>query len=155
MVKYNSEILIFTFNKVDIFDEVKLKTSYQGRDLYDKEGNYIGEPVILTDDERNIFEVYFKEASNRIGDEFRAAVEPKDISIISNPNGLEIQIKNKFAYDENIIGLIQTACTEYFTNFIISKYLMNVNQFDLAKAYAAGADILGVHNLLYEIRKSI
>lgn len=51
------EKIRFYYTKEQLFNNVSLRSTYKARSLMDQEGNYVGEPYALSDDEKDAFEV--------------------------------------------------------------------------------------------------
>jgi hypothetical protein len=155
MVSMSNDRLTFAYETKQIFAFVKLITSYRARDLADKEGKLVGDALMLTDDERDLFDLTVDKAAMLVCDELMKLNEGDSQMFIIDSERLIFNIKNHKKYNVNALHACDTAILDLLNISCCQQFYNIINQTEQAEQYTAklveAATVL--HERAYELRK--
>ncbi|MDR0755100.1 MAG: hypothetical protein LBF04_06905 [Prevotellaceae bacterium] len=155
MVSVSNDILTFAYRTKQIFSLVKLITSYRARDLADKDGNLVGDTLMLTDDERDLFDLIVNKAAMTVCDELMKLNEGDNQMFIIDNNRLIFNIVNHKKYNVNALQSCDTAILDLLNTSCVQQFYDIINQTEQSELYKVksveAAAVL--HERAYELRK--
>jgi hypothetical protein len=148
-------VLIFAYETEMVFNISRLMTSYRGRDLQDDNGNKIGDPLMLTEDERDIFNLIVNNAAQFICDELAKLSKSRMQMFIIEEDRLIFNIVNHKKYNVNALSSIDVAIFNVLYNSCIYQFYEIINQDKQAEMFKIKfTEAQGMlHERCYEIRK--
>lgn len=155
MVREDDDVLIFAYESKKIFNVARLITSYRMRDLADKEGNLTGEPLAMTRDERDIFDVVVKNAAMIVVDELSKLAQMETEMFFIDKNRLIFNVTNYKKHNINTLNSIDIAIFNVLYNSCIAQFYDIVNQKEQAEIYRVklAEAQSALHDRCFELRK--
>lgn len=122
-------LMLFYFEKQDIFEEIKKRTALIGRSRFDKNGNSQLERIAMTNDEKSIFESFFVDSTTKVFEAMSAFTRiVSGAFLLEHPSGRTV-------YDES---------HGYFTGDVVSVGGVTYNAIrDTSPMTPLGTSVLG------------
>lgn len=145
----------FTINKANVYSEVAKTTSYSGI-----KGALAAsyEEVFTTDEDRQMLERFWNEASNAVTELFK----PFLVSVTSSPESHGIELERNYqvslqlsaSYDTSLTASIQSSLFSFFTDYIVAKWYKFINKEEAGSFWdEAESMLLDVKSKIYFKKK--
>jgi hypothetical protein len=148
-------ILTFAYETKTVFNISRLITAYRMRDMSDDKGNLTGDALMLTEDERAVFDLTVNNAAQFVCDELKKLTQGKGQMFIIEEDRLIFNIVNRRKYNVNALAGIDVAIFNVLYNSCIYQFYEIINQEKQAELFRAKfieAQAM-LHDRCYEIRK--
>jgi hypothetical protein len=155
MFRTDGTILTFAYETDTVFNITRLLTAYRMRDLADKDGNLTGDPMMLTEDERDLFNLIIRNAAMFVCEELKKLSHGVRNMFIIDEDRLLFNIVNHKKYNVNALQSIDVGIFNVLYNSCIYQFYEAINQDKQAELFKVkfieGQNIL--HDRCHEIRK--
>ncbi|MDR2065727.1 MAG: hypothetical protein LBP85_08495 [Prevotellaceae bacterium] len=155
MYSISGNILTFAYETDRVFNMVKMLTAYRMRDMTDKDGNLTGEPLMMTADERDLFNLTVNNAAMFVCEELKKLSQGISNMFIIDGDRLIFNIVNHRKYNINALQSIDTAIFNLLYNSCLYQFYDFINQEKQAELFKTrfveSSNIL--HERCHEIRK--
>lgn len=129
----DKNMTIFSFEQEELFNLCALKSSYSSRMAKDQEGNYTGEELTLTEDEKDVFEECLRDSVSVVWAKIR-----KMCSRGSDALSVEDDVIFKLydgGCDERVLKVVEKDLQEILIAGILKEWFMLCGKKDVAGVY--------------------
>jgi hypothetical protein len=157
MIARDDMWISFAYKTKTVFNIVKMITAYRMRDLADKDGNLIGDPLALTNDERDLFDLCINNAAHAVVDELNKLASKREKLFIIENDRLIFRILNRKKYNENVLSSIDGAIFNVLYNYCCYQFYEVINQAEQSEIYKLklAESQLILHERCFNLRKMI
>lgn len=99
----NLGMIEFSYTKLSLFNNASLRSTYKSRCMIDQQGNYIGEPYALSDDESDAFEICLEKIMTDIYDTVLKMTSGVTDAFVADSAQVTFKIRDNRGYNENVL----------------------------------------------------
>lgn len=118
----SSETIVFSYTRAQLFNNASLRSTYKARCLIDQQGQYIGEPYALSDDERDAFDVCVENVVSDVYDTVLKMTVGVTDAFVADTNEIAFKIQDNRAYNENVLKNVDISVKNALVNGILREW---------------------------------
>lgn len=150
-------LIAFKYKKEALRNNISLRSTYKSKRITDQQGNHIGEPYALSDDERDAFEVCI---NNIVPDIYDILLKmTSGVSRAFEVDGIDIvlKIQDYKAYNENVLKNVDISINNALVNGALKEWYDICAKPDYFTEYAAKYQVSlnQLRDRLFQLKKKL
>ena len=158
MIEVANNVIVFSYKREDLFNDVSLLSAYMVKNMVIKEGSALDE-YSITEDEKDVWGVCLKQALPDIYEAFlkisSGVVDAFFEEPVSNNSIISITIDDNKAYNNNVLRLVESTlrdCINYGTLVEFYSVCLNDALYNVAKGKYASC-MYQLNKRLFQLKR--
>lgn len=147
----------FFYTRELLFNNASLRSSYKSLCLSDQQGNYMGEPYTLSDDERDAFDVCVDTVVADVYDMVLKMTSGVADAFVADSTQVAFKIRDNQGYNENALKNLDVGVKNALVNGILREWYDLCAKPDFRAEYAVKyqAAMNALRTPLFQLRKKL
>lgn len=155
MFEKQDNAVIFSYDREDLLKEVCLISSYKSRVMRDKDGEYAGEELVMTEDEGEAFNMFLERVTADVRDVVVKLTYGVEEAFTVEDGSITVKLRDNGGYNGNVLAGVDAGIKDVLLSGVLKEWYGVSGGGDYFREYAErhAASVRILRDRVFDLRK--